>query len=128
MKNFWRLFENCLLEEFHHADHIRMAWLYLREYGYEIESVKVKEGMIKKYSTAKNANALDHETITEFWIRLVQHVIMNHCAETFGEFFSSFRPLQDSKSIYRHYSKEYLMTESARSVWCHPDVQLIPRC
>ena len=78
-EEFLEAFEDCTLEEFHHADHIRMAWLYLRQFGYEIGSAKVKEG-IKRFAAAKNATTLYHETITEFWIRLVQHVIENHPA------------------------------------------------
>ena len=29
-EEFLQAFEDCTLEEFHHADHVRMAWLYLR--------------------------------------------------------------------------------------------------
>jgi hypothetical protein len=103
-EEFLKAFEDCTLEEFHHADHIRMAWLYLRKFGYEIGSAKVKEG-IKRFAAAKNATTLYHETITEFWIRFVQHVVENHPAKTFEQFFSSFPPLQNSKSIYRHKQK-----------------------
>ena len=120
-EEFLNAFEDCTLEEFHHADHIRMAWIYLRRFGYEIGSEKVKEG-IKKFAAAKNANTLYHETITEFWIRLVQHVIEHHPTERFEEFFASFPPLRDSKSIFRHYTKDFLMSDAARKTWQHPDV------
>jgi len=120
-EEFLQAFEECTLEEFHHADHIRMAWLYLRQFGYEIGSAKVKEG-IKRFAAAKNATTLYHETITEFWIRLVQHVIENHPAETFEEFFASFPPLQDTKSIFLHYTKDFLMGANARIKWVEPDV------
>jgi len=120
-EEFLEAFEDCTLEEFHHADHIRMAWVYLRKFGYEIGSAKVKEG-IKRFAAAKNATTLYHETITEFWIRLVQHVIENYYAETFEKFLGSFPPLQDSKSIFRHYTKEFLMGANARLTWVEPDV------
>jgi hypothetical protein len=98
-----------------------MAWICLRKFGYETGSTKVKEG-IKKFAAAKNATTLYHETITQFWIRLVQHVIENHHAETFEEFFASFPPLQHSKSIFRHYTKEYLMSDKVRAEWHDPDL------
>jgi len=120
-QEFLKAFEDCTLEEFPHRSHIRMAWLYLRKLGYPEGSAKIKEG-IKKFAAAKNATTLYHETITEFWIRLVQHVIENHPAESFEEFFASFPPLQDSKSIFRHYTKDFLMSEPARSAWLNPDV------
>jgi hypothetical protein len=103
-----------------------MAWLYLRKFGYEIGSRKIVDG-IKYFAASKNANTLYHETITQFWIRLVQHVITsNPPAKTFEEFFNFFQPLRDSKSIFRHYSKDYLMRESSRSDWRHPDILPMP--
>ncbi len=124
-EEFLKAFESCTLEKFHHRDHIRMAWIYLRKYGYEEGSTKVKEG-IKTFAAAKGATTLYHETITEFWIRLVQHVIENHPAETFEEFFAKFPPLQDSKSIYRHYTKDFLMSEFPRKEWKAPDLMAMP--
>ena len=123
-EEFLKAFQDCTLEEFHHKDHIRMAWLYLSKFGYELGSTKIVEG-IKKFALAKNATTLYHETITQFWIRLVQHVIENYSAETFEEFFASFPPLQDSKSIYRHYTKDLLMYEIARKEWMQPDLLAI---
>jgi hypothetical protein len=124
-EEFLQAFEECTLEEFHHPDHIRMAWIYLRKFGYESGSAKVKEG-IKRFAIAKNANTLYHETITQFWIRLVQHVIDSKpVAKTFEEFFASFPPLQDSKSIFRHYTKDFLKSEISRNVWCEPDLLLL---
>jgi hypothetical protein len=121
-EEFVKRFEECTLAEFHHADHIRMAWLYLRKFGYEIGSRKVKEG-IRAFAAAKNQNQLYHETITEFWIRLVQHVIASYPhLETFAEFFAAFPPLQNSKSIYSHYRKDFLMSENVRREWHYPDI------
>ena len=120
-EQFLQEFENCTLQEFHHRDHIRMAWLYLSKFGYSQGSTKVKEG-IKKFAVAKGATTLYHETITEFWIRLVQHVIENHPSKTFEQFFASFPPLEDSKSIYRHYTKDFLMSETARKEWAEPNL------
>jgi hypothetical protein len=125
-EEFLKAFEECTLEEFHHEDHIRMAWLYLRKFGYEIGSEKVKDG-IKKFAAAKNATTLYHETITEFWIRLVQHVFDRYPeTDNFMDFFALFPPLRDSKSILGHYSKDYLMSESSRSGWCQPDILPMP--
>jgi hypothetical protein len=125
-EEFLKAFEDCTLEEFHHKDHIRMAWIYLRKFGYEIGSAKVKEG-IKKFAAAKNATTLYHETITQFWIYLVQHVITsNPQTGTFEQFFFIFPPLRDAKSIFLHYSKDFLMTEVARKNWRNPDLLRMP--
>ena len=126
-EEFLKAFEDCTLEEFHHRDHIRMAWMYLREFGYEVGSRKVKEG-IQRFAAAKNATTLYHETITEFWIRLVQHGIEeNPQIENYAEFFDSFWALRDSKSIFRHYTKDFLMSDPARAEWRDPDLLELPQ-
>ena len=51
-EEFLAHFEFCTLEEFHHEDHIRMAWIYLRKFGYETGSTKCKE-CIKKFARQK---------------------------------------------------------------------------
>ena len=125
-EEFLEAFEDCTLEEFHHADHIRMAWIYLRKFGYTAGSIKVKEG-IKKFAAAKNANTLYHETITEFWIRLVLHVIQaNTNVENFSEFLHSTWALLDAKSIFSHYTKDFLMSEKAKKEWMPPNLMPMP--
>ena len=125
-EEFLKEFEDCTLEEFHHSDHIRMAWIYLRKFGYETGSTKVKDG-IKKFAAAKNANTLYHETITEFWVRLVHHVIVgNPQVEEFAEFFKSFWALRDSKSVFRHYTKDFLMSEKAKREWTPANLMPMP--
>jgi hypothetical protein len=120
-EQFLAKFQDCTLEEFHHEDHIRMTWLYLRKFGGEVGSEKVKEG-IKRFAAAKNATTLYHETITQFWIRLVKHAMTKHPGETFHKFFVSFPLLHDSKSIFRHYTKDFLMSDAARQDWLEPDL------
>ena len=125
-EEFLKRFEDCTLEEFHHPDHIRVAWIYLRTFGYRRGSEKIKAG-IRHFASSKNANTLYHETITEFWIRLVQHVITGDVpCETFEDLLSSFPPLAESKSIYSHYTKHMLMSDAARSEWLAPDILPMP--
>jgi len=114
-EEFLKAFEDCTLTEFHHSDHIRMAWLYLRMYGFEEGTAHVVEG-IRHFAASHQQHQLYHETITLFWIRVVEHVIVaNPHTENFAAFFDSFPPLRDSKSIFRHYTKDLLMSEAARN-------------
>jgi hypothetical protein len=65
-------------------------------------------------------------SFTQFWIRLVHHVIQtNPQIRIFPEFFDSFPPIRDSKSIFRHYTKDFLMSESACAEWRDPDLLIL---
>jgi len=124
---FVKAFEECTLAEFHHRDHIRMAWLYLRQNGFEHGTNKVVDG-IKRFAIAKGQTRLYHETITQFWIRLVAHVI--DAAPQIVEFdqvMDAFPFLADAKSIDKHYSRDFLMADLARGSWREPDLLAMPR-
>jgi hypothetical protein len=47
-------------------------------------------------------------------------------SESFAEFFALFPLLRDSKSIFRHYTKDFLMNENARKKWHNPDLLPLP--
>jgi hypothetical protein len=123
---FLKHFEQGTLDEFHHRDHIRMACIYLRKFGYEIGSAKIVEG-IRQFAAAKNQNQLYHETITRFWIHLVQHALEVTAANTeFHSLLTQIPCLGDAKSIYHHYSRDFLMSDRARQQNCEPDLLPLP--
>jgi len=122
---FLDAFESGALNEFHHRDHIRMAWLYLRRFGFEDGSKRIIDG-IKHFARAHHQTQLYHETITWFWIRLVQHALDAFPTKDFPGLIEKFPQLCDARSIDRHYSRETLMSERARIQWCPPDQLPMP--
>ncbi|HXM46664.1 MAG TPA: hypothetical protein VN956_02270, partial [Pyrinomonadaceae bacterium] len=58
-------FENCTLrgEDFHHRDHIKVVWLYLRYYSV-LETLDRFSAGLKRFATANGKPNLYHETIT----------------------------------------------------------------
>jgi hypothetical protein len=60
--------------EWHHRQHIKVAYLYLRRYPLETATVKIREG-IKAYNAAHNVEDTllsgYHDTMTQAWLRLV---------------------------------------------------------
>jgi hypothetical protein len=124
---FLKAFEECTIPntEFNHRAHIRMAWLYLNQEGYESGSRKIVDG-IKRFA-AFHHSQLYHETITHFWIRLVQHAISEHPKITdFDLLLAQVPCLTRTGSIYQHYSKELLKTARAKQEWCDPDLLSLP--
>src|SRR5438045_362940 len=68
-------FEARTLEEFHHRDHIKVAYLYLRRHRLEEAITKVRTGL-QALAVAWGAPVADlergyHETMTQAWVRLV---------------------------------------------------------
>lgn len=44
-EEFLAAFEACALEEFHHRDHVKVAYLYLGRYSLDEAIVKVRAGL-----------------------------------------------------------------------------------
>src|SRR4029079_1325406 len=74
-EEFLAAFEACTLDEFHHRDHIKVTYLYLRRHSLDDAITKVCTGL-PALATAwgEPVDDLDkgyHETVTQAWVRLV---------------------------------------------------------
>jgi diguanylate cyclase (GGDEF)-like protein len=58
--------------EFHHRDHLRLAWLVARRHGRAAAAGIVADG-IRRYAAAHRHGAAYHDTMTRFWASLVAH-------------------------------------------------------
>ena len=121
-------FESCRLPtaQFHHADHIRLAWIYLGEMT-ETEAALRIEQSIRRYAAHNNIPHLYHQTITLAWMRLVAaalRAISPHTA--FPEFAALHPELLDVHRLKNYYSKELLDSPRARAVWVEPDLRALP--
>jgi len=126
--DFLQAFESATLpnDAFHHRDHVRLAWLYLRRDGPEPGSRAVLEG-IRHFAAAHGAADRFHETLTRFWIKLVQHLIEAWPGvERFDDLLARFPLLADKTIVYRHYSGAALATPAARQGWLMPDLLPLP--
>lgn len=57
---------------FRHADHVRLAWAYLRSFGLECALVSFPEDL-RRFATAAGAPGKFNATLTEAWLRLVNN-------------------------------------------------------
>ena len=125
---FLKAFEDGTLapNEFTHEAHIRMAWLYLRAYGWDEGITHIRDG-IQQFAKRVGASTKYHETITVFWARIVLHMIHEQpMIERFEEFMAHFPQVLDSRLISGYYSAELLVTPEARQVWMEPDLRALP--
>lgn len=111
---------------FHHRDHVRLTWLYLRRDGPALGADRIENG-IRRFAAAQGAAQLFHVTLTRFWIRLVQHLIEAFpTIERFEELLAAFPLVADKTIVYRHYSAARLETAEARQGWVAPDLLPLP--
>jgi hypothetical protein len=121
-------FESCRFpgDQFRHADHLRLAWIYIRNYGSDVAEQRMRQSI---QSFARNSGAAHkyHETITIFWMRLVDVAIrMSARSENFWDFVDAHAWLLDKDVVLEFYSRDLLMSDGARQAWVEPDLKPFP--
>jgi hypothetical protein len=110
---------------FGHREHLELAWTYLRRYPTD-EAAKVMVAAIQRIARQHGAEDKYHETITRAWLHFVAVHIQSWGAESFEEFMDRNPDLLDRKLIEHFYSRELILTESARAAWVRPDLRPLP--
>ena len=118
-------FENCTLpaESFHHPDHVKVVWLYLRCNSVLKTLGRFSEGL-KRLAIANGKPNLYHETITWAYVLLINERIRRSGREqTWAEFVESNADLFDWKNsiLKSYYRDDTLRSEVARNIFVFPD-------
>jgi hypothetical protein len=122
-REFIAAFEACTLpaHHFHHRDHVRLAFLYLRD-GTLLDTLTRYSDGIRRYAGSLGAGARYHETITWAFLFLIHERMQRASYATFDDFAAAnedlFGPI-----LERYYSKETLGSELARKAFVLPDRQ-----
>ena len=122
---FMRAFHKGELHEFHHRDHVRLTCLVLDRRGVENAGVEIASG-IRSFAAHHGQSTKYHETITQFWVRLVHHAKSAHAHSNFEELLTAVPHLLDSSLPRRHWSEELLTSPAARESWQEPDLAPLP--
>ena len=113
-------------EQFRHADHIRLAWIYLRQYDYTVAEERMRRG-IHGFACHLGASHKYHATITIAWMRLVNIAVqLSSRIDDFGDFVHAHSWLLSKDAVFEFYSRALLMSDSARASWVEPDLKPIP--
>jgi hypothetical protein len=108
--------------EFHHRDHLRLAWLAVRRHGAGAAE-EIVAGGIQKFAEQHSHGPLYHDTMTRFWVRLVAHAVSDRPEiADFDEFLVAYPLLLDKNTPLRHWSREALFGPQARAAWREPDL------
>ena len=120
-----RAFETCEIHpaEFKHYQHLAVSLWFVKEFPYDDAVARMRAG-IQKLAAAYGKTGY-HETITLFWLAMVQtfvaaaspesslHVLANELAEKFA----------DKNFILNYYSDALLGSAEAKTSWVEPDLK-----
>ena len=130
---FLAAFEARTLEEFHHRDHIKVTYLYLRRYPLDEAIAKVRSGL-QALAVAWGAPTDDlergyHETMTQAWVRLV-NLTLSDCgvAECADAFCDQQPKLMQKTHLESFYSRERLISWEAKRGFVEPDLAPFVSC
>jgi hypothetical protein len=130
---FLKSFEEHTLPyaQWHHRAHIKVAYLYLRQYPLEQASAKVRTG-IKAYNAANQVpegpDRGYHETMTQAWVRLVHLTLCEYGpGQTADDFFEQHPQLSQKKVLRFFYSRERFMSPQAKAEFLEPDLAALPK-
>jgi hypothetical protein len=112
-------------QDFHHRDHLRLAWIQVRRLGLERASDAVA-GAIRQFASRHGHADRYHETMTRFWLRVVGLGINRHPTLPFEDLLAAEPHLLDKNLPYRHWSRERMGRDDARRHWVEPDLRLMP--
>jgi hypothetical protein len=113
-------------EMFHHREHIRLAWIYSRQYPQEQALALMVQG-IQAFAKHHGAASKYHHTITVAWMRLVRHAVrLAPSAPDFNTFASAHPRFFNPRLLEYYYSKARLQSDAARHAWTEPDLRSLP--
>jgi len=127
-EEFRQAFEDCAIPTagFRHREHLRLAWIYLREWDQEGAIKRVTLG-IQRYAHRNGSSRKYHETLTQAWVRIVALAIAETPqAGSFDELLTVHPHLLDMDLPLRHFSRDLLWSDSARGRWVEPDLRGFP--
>jgi hypothetical protein len=110
---------------FGHREHLELAWTYLRRYPID-EAAEVMVAAIRRIARLHEAEGKYHETITRAWLHFVAVHIQRWGAESFEGFIERNPDLLNRTMIEHFYSRELILSESARADWVGPDLRRLP--
>lgn len=116
------------LSEWTHKAHLAVAVWHLYHFNNEKSLILLRARIITYNEATGGQNTENggyHETITQFWIKIIQNFIDENSNLNLLELVNTFLESEDSQrdSLLRDYSKELLFSERARAFWVEPDLK-----
>lgn len=118
-------FESCALPsgEFHHREHVQVAWAYLERHSLLDALVRFRDGL-RRFAAHHGATGLYHETITlAYFFLIAERRERMPAGHDWAQFVAANTDLLRWKGgvLTRYYRDETLGSELARRVFVLPD-------
>jgi hypothetical protein len=122
--------EGCTMagNHFRHADHVRLAWIYLRDYPL-LEAISRFTTTLKRFAAHHGAAGKYHETITWAYLLLIHERMQRGGVPDEWERFRAANGdlfARDPSILARYYTPRTLASDAARERFVLPDAGL--RC
>lgn len=107
---------------FHHAQHVRCAWLFVRQHGMPA-ALEAFSAALRQFANAKGATTLYHETITWAYLLLIHERQQRAAAADWPAFAAANADLLTWKPsvLDRLYKADTLWSDLARRTFLMPD-------
>ena len=106
-------------DEFHHADHVRVAWEMLAQYSF-VESARLYTEGLRTLCTKAGRPGAYHETITIAFLSLVAERMSADMERDFDAFAESNVDLFDKACLSHWYPADRLESDVARRTFILP--------
>ena len=115
-------FEAASLAWFHHRDHVRVAWIYLRRLGL-LEALRAVSGGLRRLAEVHGQRLKYHETVSWFYVFVIHERMAAGDHSTWEDFERSNDDLFATWSSYvrRFYTPRALSSALARRSFVLPD-------
>ncbi|MBV8546342.1 MAG: hypothetical protein JO093_15330 [Acidobacteria bacterium] len=122
-RDFATAFERCEIagDDFHHRDHVRLAWTYLRDLPL-LDALTRFTTSLKRFAAHNGADGLYHETITWAYLLLIHERMERNPAGDFDSFAATNPDLFAWKPsiLDQYYDQETLDSPLARRTFVMP--------
>lgn len=129
-RDFVEAFEACAIsaDNFHHADHVRLAWIYLRSHPLT-EAIERFSAALQRFAAYRGVPGKYHQTITWAYLLLIHERMERDGARRDWESFRAANAdLFDRHPsiLARYYSPDTLKSDLARRIFVLPDAVRLP--
>jgi hypothetical protein len=108
---------------FHHREHVRVAWYYLRQHAMPDALVRFSNAL-RAFATAQGKPGLYHETITTAYVLLINERLDDRARELSWNDFARLNPdlfAWKPSILDRYYRPDTLKSDKARRTFVMPD-------
>jgi len=116
-------------EAWDHRAHVRVGFIYARQYDLDEAVARMRTGLHALNTAHAVPEAKDrgyHETITVAFMRLIRDASRNESVVSSAEFCDRHPELMKKDALLRYYSRERLVSWSAKTAFVEPDLEPLP--